>query len=165
MELIARVCEKTGGALIKAAQRMRQSSTKRDDVSAQFLPFDPVAFIAPYWKIESDCERLEHWDPAKTCVTSALRPGEKTVTGKETKERLVGKPLLGARAFLYSWNNKEKIPEEWKGKIVFFDAAVLQSPCGDRYSLCLYWNVSEWCWDCYRLDYERYADCVSACAS
>lgn len=134
--------------------------------STRFPFFNPATFIGKSWVIAEDNEALpETWDSASTRLVSALRKGEATVSGEKTIERLRGDKPLGARAFLYFWNNREKIPEEWKGKLVFFDATVLRNPGGDRFSLYLSWFGDRWYWYYNWLVNDRNACCVSACAS
>lgn len=126
-------------------------------------PFDPAAFIGKGWEIIENRESLpENWDPSKTTLESSLKPGEQYVTGEEAIKRLANKPLLGAQAFHFYWNNKHLIPSEWKGKYVFFDATVLQGPHGHRYSLCLCWDDGDWYWRYHWLGDDRRADDVSA---
>lgn len=140
----------------------RENPFDTKDVGA----FNPVTFIGKGWKIIEDQELLpENWDPSKTVIESALKSGENYVTGEETRRRFAKKPLLGAKAFWHFWNNQVDIPGEWKGKYVFFDAAVLQSPHGDRASLYLCWDGSQWDWGYDWRGSGRLADDVSACAS
>jgi len=125
---------------------------------------NPVAsFIGKGWKISEDRESLpENRDPSKVSLESALRSGEKYVTGEETLGRFAEKPLLGVLAYQFYCNNRHLIPNEWMGKYVFFDATVLLNPLGSRCSLYLCWSGGAWVWDCYGLGYGRRAHYVSA---
>jgi hypothetical protein len=133
---------------------------------SRYPHFNPGVFVGKDWSIAEDREGLpETWDPAKTVLVSSLRKGETSITGEKTHERLSGDKSLGARAFLHFWTHKEEIPEEWKGKIVFFDATSLLSPDGKPYSLYLCWGGDRWHWHYRWLGRGRDAECVSACAS
>jgi hypothetical protein len=137
----------------------------RDFVS-RYPHFNPVTFIGKGWGVDEDREGLpETWDPMQTILVSPLRKGESCVKGEKTIERLAGDKPLGARAFLYFWTYQEKIPKEWKGKLVFFDATMLRDPDGYRYSLYLYWSGVRWYWRCHWLGDARVASYLSACAS
>lgn len=134
----------------------------------RFPFFNPVTFIGKGWSVGEDREAIfESWNPTETVLVKSLRANETSLTGEKTIERLndSGDKPLGARALLYFWTNQDKIPEEWKGKLVYFDATILRNPHGSRYSLCLLWYGGSWRWLCDWLDADRGANCVSACAS
>ena len=125
--------------------------------------FYPATLIAKGWTIESDRENLPaDWNPKSVKIISPLKKGGSVITGEESIKRLSKEPLLGARGFWHYWNNQADIPEEWKGKYVFFDALVLRNPSGNRYSLSLYWDYGRWHWRDYWLDSVRGSCDVSA---
>ncbi|MEK7211397.1 MAG: hypothetical protein AAB731_02085 [Patescibacteria group bacterium] len=70
--------------------------------------------------------------------------------GEEKIRRLKadGHIRLDAGIFQALWENKNLIPESWKGKCVCFDGTVLRDPDGIRFVPCLGWNGGEWCWSC-----------------
>lgn len=128
--------------------------------------FDPAAFIRKGWLIVDDNEKLpENWNPKTATTRSALKSGEPDITGVEAGKRLKDQKLLGAKAFLHFWNNQADIPEEWRGKLIFFDATVLQSPRAGRYTLCLFWGGRWWTGGSASLDDPRRAQYLSACAN
>jgi len=150
-----------GAALKKALAKALCPPDEAIEVKAG--EFDPATFIGKGWTIAEDRESLpENWDPSKTVLESALKSGENYVTGEEWVKRLADKPLLGASAFWFYWNNKNKIPKEWKGMYVFFDASVLQGPGGHRASLYLCWYGRAWDWSYRWLDDGRGSHYVSA---
>ena len=138
----------------------------RFNTSSRFPHFNPAAFIGKDWTVAEDREGLpETWDPMQTILISPLRKGESSVTGEKTIERLKGDKPLGVRAFLYFWNHQNEIPEEWKEKLVFFDATVLRRPSGYRFTLYLCWSGDRWRWRYGWLADGRLASALSACAS
>jgi hypothetical protein len=89
------------------------------------------------------------------------------VNGETRRTRILADTAstpLSADHFLDLWNNKEKIPEEWKNAdgVITFDGDVLRGPDGCRYVLSLYWDGDEWYWYCDLLDGEWYAVSPSA---
>lgn len=116
-------------------------------------PFNPAEFIGKGWSIVEQDERslaITELDPAKISLVSMLNECEMRVQGEEKLRRLKasGHIRLDAKVFLAFWENKDRIPESWKGKYVYFDGTVLQSPDGRRCILYLYWSGVEWSW-CY----------------
>ncbi len=101
----------------------------------------------PYdgWKIES------HKKMGKITITKdSLRlytdPEQEKgyVVGNELLKRLTDKPILNATVMDYLWEHQELIPEEWKGKYVYFFGTVYR---GSFQSLCVryfYWSDGAW---------------------
>lgn len=119
-------------------------------------PFNPAEFIGKEfigkeWSIIEQDERsftLTEVNINKICLVTMLNDGETRVQGNEKLRRLrvAGYICLDAKVFLSFWENKERIPDSWKGKFVYFDGTVLQSPDGRRCVLYLYWCGSRWFW-------------------
>ncbi len=130
--------------------------------------FDPAKFVGKSWKFsEEPGDRIEApkaFDPKKVSLISALKPGESSVGGEDRRKRLLAMPgkRLGADAFLWYWENKSQIPEEWKDKVVTFDADVLVDPDGSRDVLFLYWDDGAWNWHALWLGRDFGAGDVSA---
>jgi len=129
-------------------------------------PFNPAKFIGKDWAVAENREVIpENWGPKCTRLVSNLKSGETSVIGEEVLKRFATQPLLGARAFQYYWNNQQDIPEDWKGKLVFFDATILRDPDGSLYSLYLRWHGGRWDWNARWLGRAWDAPCFSASAS
>jgi hypothetical protein len=144
---------------------MEQLQSIIEGTASSFGIFNPESFIGRGWSIAEDREDLPaDWNPSITVLVSALKNNESRITGDEMRTRLANKPLLGVKAFWHYWNNQADIPVEWKGKHVFFDATVLQSPDGGRDSLFLYWRGDRWGWSYGWLVRGRDSVYLSACA-
>lgn len=127
--------------------------------------FNPETFIEKGWTIVGKRKVLpDGWNPALLKGVSALKDGEQYITGDEAKKRLAGENLLGVEAFSNCWDDRNSIPAELRGKLIFFDGDDLRSPGGYRYSLFLHWDGDGWLWDFNWRDDGRDSDYVSACA-
>ena len=68
------------------------------------------------------------------------------IRGTELREELKGKPVLNANVLDYLLKHPELIPEEWKGKAVFFWGTIYRDSRGNLCVRCLYWDGSRWYW-------------------
>lgn len=123
--------------------------------------FSPVAFIGEGWSFaEARDPRSAQLgllaDYSKVKLATGWLQGRSGVDGETRRTRIIADVdhiSLNADHFFDLWNNKEKIPEEWKNVVgvVTFDGDVLLSPSGRRYVLCLCWDGDGWRWHCDRL--------------
>lgn len=143
-------------------------------------PFNPAAFIGQGWTIwrgpangdgltgqEDQDNRslaLTEIDLTKVQLVTMLKPNETSIKGDEKFKRLKRAKhiCLDAKAFQTLWENQDRIPEEWKGKYIFFDGTVLRNPDGYRCVLYLYFGGGRWHWNCHWLDNDWYSDSPSA---
>ena len=102
----------------------------------------------PYngWTIESnDISLGKKFDPTKiTLYLDDEQKDGKHIEGNKLREKLKGKPVLNATVLDWLLEHPEYIPEDWKGKYVYFWGTIYSSPHGDRYVLCLYWGGGAW---------------------
>lgn len=118
--------------------------------------FDPVASIGKGWSFAEACESRSAAlglldDYSKVKLSTDWLEGTSSVGGETRRTRIIAYTAstpLNADHFLDLWNNKEKIPEEWKkvNYVITFDGDILRDPDGERYALCLYWDVGSWHW-------------------
>lgn len=117
-------------------------------------------------------EALTTIDWEKVILETNLQGKETYVKGEEKLLRLkAGNNIrLGGKAFLSLWedykaNGANSILEKLRLKGVtriYFFGLVLRNPRGDRRVLCLYFNGSEWRWDCSWLGSDFYSGSPSA---
>lgn len=129
---------------------LNQSQTKPN--------FDPATFIGARWSYDkardqrsADIGLID--DYSKVKLTTDWLEGALSVDGETRRTRIIAdtaSTMLHADHFLDLWNNKEKIPEEWKKikGVITFDGDILRDSNGNRYVLCLYWHDGEWYWRC-----------------
>ncbi len=139
----------------------------------ELLPqFNPATFIGEGWRIEEDGVPIGIAEITSVGVRleTMLETDEEYITGEQWLVRLkeANAVRLGAAEFWYLWNNQGQISAAWKKKTkgnttyVFFDGTVLRDPHGDRCTLCLYWDGSEWRWGVGWLGIDRSAGSPSA---
>ena len=81
-----------------------------------------------------------------------LEKHEDEIKGSDKIERLNKSKCvqLDIYVFDFLWNNKSKIPENWKMKtdgkttFIFFDGTIFLDSDGKQFVVCLYWHNSEW---------------------
>ena len=120
------------------------------------VAFNPVVFIGEGWSFDearnprsAALGLLE--DYSKVKLSTSWLEGKSSVDGETRRTRIIADTTsapLHADHFFDLWNNKEKIPEEWKKVkgVITFDGDVLRYSNGRRCVLCLYWYDGEWYW-------------------
>jgi hypothetical protein len=167
---------------IKLAAR-RAGATNADlkrlsegDVFAQILPVlrgfgevmiikhiidcDAKPFVPDGWKVEEHIKGGQFkWDSSQIepYLDKSQKNG-KSIVGNKLRELLAGKSALNANVLDYLLANTELIPEEWKGKYIFFWGTVYRNSDGRLYVRYLYWNGDRWHWYFYWLGYGFYDD-------
>jgi hypothetical protein len=84
---------------------------------------------------------------------------------RDLRKELNGKLILNANVLDYLLAHPELIPEEWKGKYIFFWGTIYRDSGGDLSVRYLYWSGSEWNWDYNWLDDDFNSDNPAALAS
>ena len=72
--------------------------------------------------------------------------GSKYIEGNKLRKEMAGKPVLNANVLDYLLANPHLIPEEWKGKYVFFWGTVYRDRDGGLCVRYLYWGGGRWDW-------------------
>ena len=73
------------------------------------------------------------------------------LVGHKLRKELAGKPVLNANVLDYLLAHPELIPEDWKGKYVFFWGTSYRGSVGGLFVRYLYWCGGRWCWSFYWL--------------
>jgi hypothetical protein len=145
-----------------AAERAGATAADMDrlaqgDALAQILPFiRGLAIIqmikynvnladAPFcpdgWTVEEHQKGDANfeWDPTKVALYSD--EGQKTgvVRGIELREKLKGQRVLNANLLDFLHAHPELIPNNWKGKVVFFWGTIYRESDGSLSVRCLNW--------------------------
>lgn len=109
---------------------------------------DADPFVPDGWKV------IEHkkgghlkWDPAKISLylPEKQRDG-KVIEGNKLRKELEKMPVINANVLDYLLANPHLIPEEWKGKYVFFWGTIYRFSDGDLCVRYLYWLGDGWYW-------------------
>jgi hypothetical protein len=111
---------------------------------------DADPFIPEGWKVEEHTKGgIFTWDPtAVKLYLSKKQKGDKRIVGNDLHKELKSKPVLNANAldYLLKPENQHLIPEEWKGKAVFFWGTIYRRSYVYLCVRCLYWNDGAWGW-------------------
>ena len=73
------------------------------------------------------------------------------IPGDNLREELSGKKILNANILDYLLAHPELIPEDWKGRIIFFWGTIYRQPHGSLYVRFLCLGQTEWYWGIYWL--------------
>ena len=118
-------------------------------IDCDAAPFQPNG-----WSMEKHVKAGQfEWNPTrvKLYLAKSQKPG-KLVEGNKLRKELEGQMVLNANVLDYLLKNPELIPDEWKGKAVFFWGTIYRDSRGDLYVRCLYWDGSRWHWNYRWLD-------------
>lgn len=90
--------------------------------------------------------------------------GKKWIGGKDLQKELESHLVYNANALDYLLVHPELIPEEWKGKCVFFWGTIYRDSDGPLCVRCLCWHGESWDWGCDWLDYDFFSYSPAAVA-
>ena len=76
----------------------------------------------------------------------------KYIEGNKLRKELASEPVFNANVLDYLLAHPELIPEEWKGKYVFFWGTIYRNSDGYLYVRFLYWHGGAWDWSYVWLD-------------
>lgn len=115
-------------------------------VQRNVIDCDADPFLAQGWMVEKHTKggRFQ-WDVSK--VELWLANGQKNDTliqGNKLRKELAKKSNFNANVLDYLLANSHLIPEEWKGKKVFFWGTVYRDPLGNQCVRYLYWSGGRW---------------------
>jgi len=109
---------------------------------------DADPYIPDGWSVEEHQKGgTFKWNAAN--VALHLDKGQKNgkwIEGNKLRKALAGKPVLNANVLDYLIANPHLIPEEWKGKVVFFWGTIYRDRDGRLYVRYLFWRGGGWCW-------------------
>lgn len=85
------------------------------------------------------------WSAGRTLpYLSELQKKGKCIRGDKLREELRNMHPYNANILDYLLAHVELIPEEWKGKIMFFWGTIYRGPVGHLYVRYLYWEGGQW---------------------
>ena len=114
---------------------------------------DADPFIPSYLKEVVSHQRGGRFvfDPTKIKLHLSMDQTDgKYIKGTKLQKELTNEPVLNANVLDYLLDNPIIIPDEWKGKYIFFWGTVYRVSNGRLYVRCLCFDVGEWrshyCW-------------------
>ena len=87
------------------------------------------------------------WDPTSAKLyLPKKQQGDKRIVGNDLRKELKSQPVLPANILDYLLANPHLIPEEYKGKAIFFWGTIYRSSDGHLCVRYLYWHGGRWLW-------------------
>jgi len=127
---------------------------------------DSVPFPSDGWSVEEHKKGgTFKFNPEKVSLYLSKKQKKGSIEGNDLRKELANRQTLNANVLDYLLAHPELIPEEWKGKNIFFWGTIYRDSDGSLYVRCLSWRGSKWGWDCYWLDCGFNSDCPAALAS
>lgn len=125
----------------KKARNQKQSASIVIDL-------DAGPFVPDGWKVEEHQKGGQFaFDQSK--VTLHLHTGQLNggrIKGTSLQKKLTNLPVMNANMLDWYLAHPQHIPEEWKGKYVFFWGTVYRDRFGNLCVRCLYWLGGQWSW-------------------
>jgi hypothetical protein len=132
----------------------------------RLIDCDSAPFVPDGWLVEEHKKGgLFKFDPAKISLYLSKKQKKGSIDGRDLRKYLSNKQVMNANVLDYLLAHPELIPEEWKGKYVFFWGTVYRGPAGFLDVRYLYWYGSEWGWYYLWLDDDFLSDAPAALAS
>ncbi|MDI3496082.1 MAG: hypothetical protein PWQ35_103 [Patescibacteria group bacterium] len=91
---------------------------------------------------------LFEFDPAKVFLYLSEKQKKGTISGYDLRKELRNKPVMNANVLDYLLAHIELIPEEWKGKFVYFWGTIYRYSIDSLYVRCLLWDSYNLEWRC-----------------
>lgn len=128
-------------------------------VRRHVIDCDAAPFVPDGWKVEEHIKGGEfEWNPeAISLYLSDKQQGSGWVEGNKLRKELTGMPVLNANVLDYLLAHPNLIPDEWKGKYVFFWGTIYRRSDGSLYVRYLNWYGVSWDRDSRWLDFDWYA--------
>ena len=139
----------TLGKILALLRGKAEVLVRKHIIDCNAHPFVPDGWTVKEHKKSGQLE----WDPTK--VELYLDEGQQNgnrIKGNELRKMLKSKPVLNANVLDYLLAHPNLIPEEWKGRTVFFWGTIYRDSDGYQYVRYLYWDHDWWSWSDYWLD-------------
>jgi hypothetical protein len=93
------------------------------------------------------------WDSSQVKLhLSSNQTGGQVIQGHNLYEELKTLPVFNANLLDFSLKHPELIPEDWKGKAIFFWGTIYSDGGGGLCVRCLDWDGEQWFGSCHWLD-------------
>ena len=131
-------------------------------INEHFIDCDAAPFLPEGWKVEEHQKMGKiKFDSAKIDLYLSKKQKNGIIEGSKLSEELKGKKVLNANVLDYLLKNPHLIPEEWKGKYIFFWGTIFYF-VGCICVRYLYWSGGRWYWDGFAFAHDFNSDCPAA---
>lgn len=115
---------------------------------------DADPFVPEGWKVEKHQKGGKfEWDPSQIeLYLDNGQLGGNSIVGSKLRQKMSSKKIMNACVLDFLLAHPELIPEEWKGKRIFFWGTIYRNSDGRLYVRFLYWNGDRWRRYCNWLD-------------
>ncbi len=98
------------------------------------------------WKVEQHIKGGQFtWNPEKVKLfLSEKQKDGKSIEGNKLRKELESKPVMNANLLDYLLDHPDLIPEEWKGKVVFFWGTIYRNSGGNLRVRYLIFGEGRW---------------------
>lgn len=108
---------------------------------------DAEPFIPSGWKVEEHQKGGNiKFDASQVELYLSKKQKSRSIEGNRLREELKGKKVLNANVLDYLLANPKAIPEEWKGKYIFFWGTIYRDSDVYLSVRYLYWLGGQWYW-------------------
>lgn len=122
---------------------------QRTKMTTHIINCDKKPFCPKGWKIEEHRKGGKFkWNTKNVSLYLSEKQKTGFINGNDLREELKDKPVLNANVLDYLLVYPQLIPEEWKGKFVFFWGTIYRGSVGYLYVRCLFWGGVRWGWVC-----------------
>lgn len=109
---------------------------------------DVNPFIPNGWAVEEHKKGgMFKFNPEKISLYLSKKQKKGSISGHDLRKELADKPVMNAKVLDYLLDHPELIPEEWKGKYIFFWGTIYRRSDGRLGVRYLYWDGSKCYWD------------------
>lgn len=117
-------------------------------IKTHAIDCDANPFVPDDWKVKKHLKGGQlRWNPDEVSLYLCDEQRGGTIEGNKLRKKLKGKPVLNACVLDYLLKHPDLIPDEWKGKAVFFWGTIYRDSGGDLYVRYLYWHGGKWDWN------------------
>ena len=144
------------GAFLSALMPSEEQIDPQVGKGKHLINLDEGPHVPNDWKVEKHIRDGQfEWDPLKVALyLSESQQDGKGIRGDELQKELMDKPVFNANLLDYLLVHPELIPEEWKGKLVFFWGTIYRHVDGYLRVRCLRWFDDGWHWHFSWLDHD-----------
>jgi len=140
-------------------------------IKTHTIDCDAHPFVPDGWSVHKEDQLKSsvsgqlRWNPDKVELHTCPEQEKGTIEGNKLHKKLQGQPVLNANVLDYLLANPHLIPEEWKGKYVFFWGTIYRGSDGRLCVRCLFWRGGGWRWvgDWLDDDFGVHAPAALAC--
>lgn len=132
-----------------ALKEVREALLGRAEIRPieRLINCDADPFVPEGWEVEEHIKGGQfQWNPNGIKLYLSKKQQNGSIEGNKLRKELANEPVLNANILDYLLAHPELIPEEWKGKYIFFWGTIYRYSDGRLCVRCLYWSGDRWYW-------------------